>query len=267
MATPKKPSRKKPAARKTSTSSRSSGGSRKSPAKRSAASRAAKTPAKRAAAKRASTSASKRKAPAKTARKTAPKSGSKAQAKAAAAAIPEIEVPGKTALAAKAEATEPSLRPGRRRSTGRWLAVAGLLAAVVVVIVLIASGGDDDNNNTVADTSPATTPVATTPTPTATSPAVTTPSAPAPAAKPVVRSSNCEPIIGSGTANGGKTYEVTSTARDGDPADCSEAHSVLLSALQGQGTTIGDWSCKTNLSGSPIASCTSTGGRSIQATG
>jgi hypothetical protein len=175
-------------------------------------------------------------------------------------------VPGKTALAAKAEATEPSLRPARRRSTARWLAVAGILAAAVVVVVLIVSGGDDDNT-TVADTTPATTPAVTTPTAAATAPAGTTPSAVTPAAKPVVRSSNCDPIIGSGTANSGKTYEVTSTAKDGDPAGCGEAHSVLLSALQGGGTTIGDWTCKTAPSGSPVASCTSTGGRTIQATG
>ena len=111
-------------------------------------------------------------------------------------------------------------------------------------------------------------------TPTATSPAVTTPSAAAPAAapatpvsKPVVRSENCDPIIGSGTANGGKTYDVTSTAKDGDPAACGEAHSTLLAALQGGGSSIGEWTCKTDPSWNPIATCTSTGGRSIQATG
>jgi hypothetical protein len=132
------------------------------------------------------------------------------------------------------------------------------------VIVVIASGGDDDNNATVADASPATTP-----TPTATAPALTTPAAPAatPAAKPVVRTEKCDPIVGSGTANSGQTYAVTSSAKDGDPADCGEAHDVLLSALQGSGTTIGDWACKTDPSGDPIASCTSTGGRSIQASG
>jgi hypothetical protein len=132
------------------------------------------------------------------------------------------------------------------------------------VIVVIASGGDDDNNPTVADTTPATIP-----TPTATGPALTTPAAPAaaPAAKPVVRTARCDPIIGSGTANSGTSYAVTSSAKDGDPADCGEAHNVLLSALQGSGTTIGDWTCKTDPSGDPIASCTSTGGRSIQASG
>jgi hypothetical protein len=180
--------------------------------------------------------------------------------------VPEVEGQARTAATAKAQATGPNLRPGRRRSYGRWVAIAGLAAAVVVVILLISSGGDDNSNNaTVADTTPATTPVV--PAGAATAPAVTAPSAAAPVAKPVVRAQKCDPIIGSGTANSGKTYDVTSTAKDGDPAGCSEAHSVLLSALQGQGTTIGAWTCKTNPSGSPIASCTSTGGRSIQASG
>jgi hypothetical protein len=143
-----------------------------------------------------------------------------------------------------------------------------VLAAVVVVIVLIASGGGDDSNSTVADTNAAaTTPTPTATTPTVTSPAVTPPAAAAPAAKPVVRSQKCDPIIGSGSANAGKTYTVTSSAKDGDPAACGEAHDTLLSALQGGGTSIGDWTCKTDPSGNPVASCTSTGGRSIQATG
>ena len=201
----------------------------------------------------------------KTARKTAPKSGSKAQAKAAAASVPEIEGVARTAATAKAHATKPSLRPGRSRSYGRWAAIGGLAAGVVVVILLITSGGGDDNNNaTVADTTPATTPPIV---PTATPPAVTTPSAAVPVAKPVVRNEKCDPIIGSGSLNGGRTYPVTSSAKDGNPAACGEAHSVLLSALQGSGTTVGNWTCNTDPSGDPIASCTSTGGRSIQATG
>jgi hypothetical protein len=297
MATPKKASnrpksrsagsssgKKKPAARKKpSASSKSTGGkTRKAPAKRSTSASTSKAPAKRAAsastrkspAKRASSSATRkppakraassatRKAPAKAASKTAPKSGAGAEAKADWA--PTTEAPVRTAVDAKAAATTPSLRPGgsRRGSIGRWLAIGALLAAVVVVIIVIASGGDD-NNTTIADTTPAKTP-------TATSPAVTSPSAgtpAAPAGQPAVRTEKCDPIIGSGTVNGGKTYEVTSSAKDGDPADCGEAHSVLLSTLQGQGTTIGDWSCKTNPSGTTVASCTSTGGRSIQATG
>jgi hypothetical protein len=252
MAAPKKPSNrgKKPTAGKTSASSSANG---KAPAKPAPSASARKAPAK-----------ATRKAPPKTARKTAPKSGSKAQAKAAAASVPEIEGVARTAATAKAHATKPSLRPGRSRSYGRWAAIGGLAAGVVVVILLITSGGGDDNNNsTVADTTPAITP----PVPTATAPVVTTPSAAAPAAKPVIRNEKCDPIIGSGSLNGGRTYPVTSSAKHGNPAACGEAHSVLLSALQGSGTTVGRWTCKTDPSGDPIASCTSTGGRSIQATG
>jgi len=147
------------------------------------------------------------------------------------------------------------------------LALGGVLAAVVVVVVLIASGGSDDNNSSVAASSPtATPPTPTETTPSVTSPAATPPPAAAPAAKPVVRSEKCDPIIGSGTANRGTTYVVTSAAKDGDPAACGEAHSVLLSALQGQGTSIGDWTCKTNPSGTMVARCTSAGGRTIHAT-
>jgi hypothetical protein len=265
VATPKKPSNrpkssssgapKKPAARKTSASSaKSSAAKGKAPAKRSSSASARKTPAK-----------TTRKASPKTARKTAPKSGSKAEARAAAASVPEIEGAKRTAATPKAVATKPSLKPGRSRSYGRWAAIGALVAGVVVVILLISSGGGDDNNNaTVADTTPATTPTF----PAATTPDVTTPSAvAAPVAKPVVRKENCDPIIGSGSANGGKTYPVTSSAKDGNPADCGEAHSVLLTALQGSGTTVGDWTCRTDPSGDPVASCTSTGGRSIQAAG
>jgi hypothetical protein len=139
---------------------------------------------------------------------------------------------------------------------------------VVVAVVLIASGGDDNNDTTVADTTPATTPAPPADTATSSTPPVTTPSTDPSASKQLVRTSKCDPIIGSGTANGGKTYEVTSSAKDGDPAACGEAHSVLLSALQGGGTTIGRWTCKIDPAGTIVASCTSsTGGRSIQAKG
>jgi hypothetical protein len=182
--------------------------------------------------------------------------------------VPDVDAEAKTAAAAKAAAAAPSLRPGKRRSYGRLAAVLGLIAAVVVVIVLIASGGDDNNNASVANTTPATTPTV----PAETAPAVTAPSAAAPAAaapaaKPVVRTEKCDPIIGSGTANSGQSYAVTSSAKDGDPAPCGEAHDTLLSALQGSGTTIGAWTCKTDPSGDPVASCTSTGGRTIVASG
>jgi hypothetical protein len=246
-------------------SSSSGGTARKPRAKRTASGTARKSTTKRAtASSRKAPAKTAGKTPAKTARKTAPKSGSKAEAKAAAAAVPEIAVPPRRAADVKAVSTTPSLRPGRRRSVGRWAAVAGLLAAIVVVIVLIASGGSDDNNNTNVA---ATTPTATTPTPTATAPSATPPAAVAPAAKPVVRTQRCDPIVGTGYVNGGRSYDVTSSAKDGDPAGCTEAHSVVLSALSGQATTVGDWTCKTNPGAATVATCTSAGGRSIQARG
>ncbi|HSR22658.1 MAG TPA: hypothetical protein VLW53_03840 [Candidatus Eisenbacteria bacterium] len=177
---------------------------------------------------------------------------------------------GKTASVAKAEATAPSLRPGRRRGrAGRVVAVIGVLvAAAVAVILLVSGGGSSSKNSSVAATTPTTIPTVTTPP--ATAPAVTTPTTAAPAVapptgKPAVRVQRCAPIIGSGASNSGKSYPVTSTAKDGGPAPCGEAHSVLLAALNGAST--GGWHCTTQPSGSTIATCTSTGGRTIRATG
>jgi hypothetical protein len=233
--------------------------------------------------KRPARKASAKKAPAKkrAAKKAAAsKRSSAAKKKAAAAKAPAAKAPATTqpteatrtaatASAAKASATTPSLRPGRRGpSWGRILGVVALVAAAVVVIILIVSGGDDNKNTSVTQKVASVTTTPTTPTPTAVPPSATTPAPAAPAApkgKPTVRSERCPPIIGSGTANGGTSYPVTSSAKDGDPADCGEAHSVLLSALSGSGTTVGDWTCKTNPSGPTIATCTSNGGRTITA--
>jgi hypothetical protein len=82
----------------------------------------------------------------------------------------------------------------------------------------------------------------------------------------VVFKANCEPIIASGSHNGGKTYAVISAATDGNPASCGVARSVLLTALDGGGSTIG-WHCTTLPGAITIASCTSVGGRRIQARG
>lgn len=197
---------------------------------------------------------------------------------------------GRTAAAARAEAAQPALeKPRRGGSFARWFSVAALLTGVVLVIILIASGGDDDGNNaTVADTIPTinTAPPApaaqpapeTTPTITAppvTAPAVKKPAVKAPAATPPVapkasqaahRTVNCDPIIGSGSLNGGRTYPVNSAASSGRPAGCAEAHSVLLSALSSGRTTVSGWTCRTDTSGDPIAVC-HTGGRTITARG
>ena len=146
-------------------------------------------------------------------------------------------------------------------------------------MILIASGrGDNGNNARVADTIPTinTAPAApavesppdTTPTITAppvTAPAVRTPPAAAPAApQPANRTVKCDPIVGSGSLNGGKTYPVTSSASSARPSGCDEAHSVLLSALSTGSTTLSGWNCKTDTGGDPIAVCHS-GGRTIQA--
>jgi hypothetical protein len=138
------------------------------------------------------------------------------------------------------------------------------LAPRVVALILILSGNDDDNMSVNTGSTP--TAVALTPKQTSTSPAKSPPVA-APAAKPAARTASCDPIVGSGTQNSGKTYAVTSSATDGNPAGCAEAHSVLLSALNGGDSTIGGWHCTTQPSGPTIASCTSAGGRRIRARG
>jgi hypothetical protein len=100
---------------------------------------------------------------------------------------------------------------------------------------------------------------------------VYTPAAPAkavrpPAVQPAARTGKCDPIVGSGRLNGGKTYPVTSSASSGRPTTCGEAHSVLLSALSGSATQVGDWNCSTDTSRDPIAVCHSSA-RTIQASG
>ena len=84
---------------------------------------------------------------------------------------------------------------------------------------------------------------------------------------PAGRTAHCEPIIGSGFANSGKEYTLTSFAPSGNPIDCARAQSIVLSALNGGDTAIGEWSCTTNPAGSAIAACTSIRGRKIEAHG
>ena len=147
------------------------------------------------------------------------------------------------------------------------------------MIILIASGREDNGNNaTVADTVPTinTAPAApavesppdTTPTITAppvTAPVVKTPATAAPVApQSANRTVKCDPIVGSGSLNGGTTYPVTSSASSARLTGCGEAHSVLLSALSTDSTTVSGWNCKTDTGGDPIAVCHS-GGRTILA--
>jgi len=149
----------------------------------------------------------------------------------------------------------------RRGRLPAFLGVLLLVAAAVIAIILIFGGGDDESTTGERSGTPT---VAITPT----GPTAGEANAPAaPAGTSGQRAERCEPIIGSGTANAGETYSVTSSATDGDPADCTEARSVLLGALNGGGPTIGGWRCTTDPSAPTIASCTSVGGRAIQARG
>jgi hypothetical protein len=151
-----------------------------------------------------------------------------------------------------------------RRGPGAPVFIGALLigVAAVVALIMILSGGDDEN--TTVDTTPP--PIALTPSETGATPDKSQPAA-EPAGEPATRTASCDPIIGSGAANQGRSYAVTSAATDGDPAACAEARSILLAALNGGGTTIGDWRCTTDPNGTTIASCSSVGGRKIQARG
>jgi hypothetical protein len=126
---------------------------------------------------------------------------------------------------------------------------------------MILSGGDDEN--TTVETPPPS--IALTPSEPGATPDGD--QAPAQSGEPATRTASCDPIIGSGGGNQGRSYAVTSVAKDGDPASCTQARSILLSVLNGGGTTIGDWRCTTDLSASTIASCSAEGGRKIQARG
>ena len=176
------------------------------------------------------------------------------------------ETPRAAEALAASRPVAPILRADRR-SGGRMATLVGVLllgSAAVVALLLILSGNNDENASLNTGSTP--TAVALTPSQTSPSPAKAPPPA-APVANPTARTTRCHPIVGSGTQNSGKTYPVTSSATDGDPAGCAQAHAILLSALNGSGGTIGDWHCTTQPSGPTIASCTSAGGRKIQARG
>ena len=86
-----------------------------------------------------------------------------------------------------------------------------------------------------------------------------------PAGSLAAGSARCDPIIGSGMANSGRKYAVTTFARDGNPADCARAQSIVLSALNGGGPTIGEWRCTIEPAGPTIATCISADGAKIWA--
>ncbi|HET9121626.1 MAG TPA: O-antigen ligase family protein, partial [Solirubrobacterales bacterium] len=86
-----------------------------------------------------------------------------------------------------------------------------------------------------------------------------------PTAGPAAKTTHCDPIIGSGMANSGRKYALTTSAPGGKPASCASAQSIILSALgEGASTTEG-WSCTTNPVGPTIATCTSASGAKIWA--
>jgi putative inorganic carbon (hco3(-)) transporter len=86
-----------------------------------------------------------------------------------------------------------------------------------------------------------------------------------PAAVPAAATTQCDPIIGSGIANSGRQYALTTFAPGGKQADCATAESIVLSALNGGSSTIAGWSCTTNPAGPTIATCTSAAGAKIWA--
>jgi type IV secretory pathway VirB10-like protein len=172
----------------------------------------------------------------------------------------------KTATRAKAEPPGPSLRPGRNRDGMiRGIAVGALLLVVAVAVFLIATSGDDDEGDAVTSaeaTIETTTPTETAPEPTVTEAAPAAPAAPAPAPEQARQVENCQPILGNGAP-----FPVTSSASGGtEPASCTEARSVLLTALNQQATTVEDWRCVIDLTAQTVGVCKS-GGRTIQAAG
>lgn len=86
-----------------------------------------------------------------------------------------------------------------------------------------------------------------------------------PAAGGIGETIHCDPIIGSGMANSGREYALTTSAPDGTPTGCARAESIVLSALGGGSTAVGSWSCTTNPAGPTIATCTSADGAKIWA--
>lgn len=149
------------------------------------------------------------------------------------------------AVAERHSATRPP-RPRQQRWRGRaplvTAAMAIAVAACVAIALMVAGGGEE------------------------TTPAQTPPPMDV-AGKPAGSTAQCDPIVGSGMANSGKEYSLTSFAPGGTPIDCTRAQSIVLSALSGGGTKIGEWSCTTNPAGTTIATCISAAGGRIRAGG
>lgn len=88
---------------------------------------------------------------------------------------------------------------------------------------------------------------------------------PEPAGSLATGGTRCDPIIGSGAANSGTKYALTSFAPDGNPIACDRAQSIVLSALNSGRSTIGEWTCKIDPAGPTIATCISASGARVWA--
>ena len=158
-----------------------------------------------------------------------------------AAAVAEPAGPGTS------EPPTPPPAPLRERNTV-WspVLIGVLLVAAVVAAILTVSGGGHHKDAVVGVT--VTTPIR----PTPTSPAPAPPASPP--ARPARKVKHCDPIFGNGAP-----YPVTSSALPGGPrpADCEEAHSLVLAVLNSGATKVGDWHCVSLPTRGTLAVCRS----------
>ena len=172
--------------------------------------------------------------------------GQLARKAALSAPSPEPVALEEPAVAGPTSVTRPRLaRPGPwwRGRPSRSAIATGMgiaLAACVVIGLLVAGRGDRET------------------------PAHTVSRA-EPAGSLAAETVDCDPIIGSGMANSGRKYVLTTFAPGGNPVGCAKAESIVLSALNGASTDIGQWSCAIDPAGPTIATCTSADGAKISA--
>ena len=174
-----------------------------------------------------------------TTRRFAPAPAERPRARVAAASMP----------AGQSTAEPPAPALPRRDPNTIWspMVIGALfIAAVAAAAILIAGGGSGDKNAVVV----VTTPTIATPTLPAPAPA---PAAP-PKAPPKRKVKHCDPIFGNGTP-----YPVVSSALPGGsrPADCEQAHALVLAVLNNGATRVGDWRCVSRLRIGTLAVCRS----------
>ena len=149
-------------------------------------------------------------------------------------------VPGPTRVTRPLPARRGPRLPGRPPRFAMVSALGIALAACIAIGLLVAGGGDRETTANVVSRAE-------------------------PAAVPAAGTVHCHPIIGSGVANAGREYALTTFAPRGKPAGCAMAESLVLSALNGGSSTVGDWSCTTNPVGPTVATCTSGAGAKVWA--